>query len=371
MDSNRLARRLRVGCKPSKTLHNPRERICSFLARQSKPCSAASVSIPSPSPPKRSLFLFIYLNLPSFYLSQELLPVLPPIITNDINETIRFPIKTLLGRLLLRDHSRPDWTLKVLSAHASACTLSEPGLSSDVSQEIAHLRERQTCLSLLQCSARESASPSAVQRLEEAAPRWLPCPTTLASEHLNYFSSQNALQVASAAGLLLESKNKKKGIWFQSNTEQDLPGRSHADPAVRAEILAMALCVAKTDTPKALISNIAQHRHLGAANAQQAERCPITTNSSDTPSGALSQELCAMLQGNPSLAVALPAPLIAQACRASFAVTIEHANALNTLHQQQIVELHVLVNSLRHCCLLNDHTALFFREKLETFYSAV
>ena len=165
----------------------------------------------------------------------------------------------------------------------------------------------------------------------------------------------------------------------EENNAMDAAPAMRAGPDVRAELLAMALCISKSQSHTSLEGDYGSSRALCSRveDQQQEERQrdqAADDRNKSTAKGAygfIVEEFCTIIRSNPEIVVTLPTPLMAQAIRASFHVAAAYADALTSLQGQQKVGLDVLLNVVRHSCLFNDYTAMFFREKLESLYSSL
>ena len=267
----------------------------------------------------------------------------------------------------------------MLAAHTSACSLTEPFLARDVHNALITIREKDSCDSLLQAASRDAAvavSPSAVHQLALAAPSWLPYPAATASEYLDYFSKSSTIELAAAATLLRQQNlhqqvRRRAGEQKKEETtriERIEPAEPHA--AVRAELLAMALCLPLSQ------NNITFQLHQEAEIPLQGtekleEESSKRKLSQRLPEDPLAQELCSLLRSTPSLAVSLPAPLLSRACRSSFPLSVEYAAAVEKLRAENSVPVTSVIVALKCTCLINDTTALLFKDVLDTIYKSI
>ena len=119
--------------------------------------------------------------------------------------------------------------------------------------------------------------------------------------------------------------------------------------SLRAEVFARALCL--------LPAREQQEEPRGTSPPRKLAPHPLVT------------DFCVMLRSTPQLAVEIPPPLAAQACRSSFAVATEYSAALKVLQERCAVPVVVLLTCLKHLCLFDDHTAQYFRNDLEGAYA--
>lgn len=260
----------------------------------------------------------------------------------------------------------------MLAAHTSACSFPEPSLACDVPNALISIRERDSCDSLLQAASRDvevAVSPAAVHQLASAAPSWVPYPASIASEYLSYFSKASTLELAAAATLLKQQLHQQQSRKISSDkkeetitigTEKIEPKQSHA--AVRAELLAMALCLP-----------LSQNKDNSQLNQQEVPEESRTERKflQRRPEDPLAKELCSLLRSTPALAVSLPAPLLSRACRSSFPLSVEYAAALEKLRLENSVPVTSVISALKFACLINDTTALLFKDALETIYTSI
>ena len=269
----------------------------------------------------------------------------------------------------------------MLAAHTSACSLQEPSLAQDVHNALVHIHEKDSCGKLLQAARKDAAvvtspSPSAVQKLAVAAPVWLPSPAAIASEYLAYFNSESTLELAAAAMLL----RQQQVLLVRTNNRQietDVEVVETAEPAVPAELLAMALCLPRNHN-RELSSIIDSPRDTGdqaelPAIEKEIERGNRKKLSQRLPENPLAHELCSLLRSTPTLAVTLPPPLLSRACRSSFLLSLEYAAALKKLREDQNTNVPVtaVISALKHVCLINDTTALLFKDALDNVYRSI
>jgi hypothetical protein len=264
----------------------------------------------------------------------------------------------------------------VLAAHTSACSLPEPPLARDVNNALMHIRENASCDKLLNAAttAAVAVSPSAVQQLAMKGPSWVPFPIAIASEYLEYFSKKSTLELAAAATLLrqqqqLKSKNSRQLETTITKTTEVSIGKLEP-AAARAELLAMALCLPLPQRlPSQLEQEVEAEEEEGHIEEERAKRKLLKR----LPEDPLAVELCSFLHSTPTLAVSLPAPLLARACRSSFPFSIEYAAALKRLREESSsgVPLTAVIGALKHACLTDDTTALLFKDALESIYSSI
>ncbi len=260
----------------------------------------------------------------------------------------------------------------MLAAHTSACSLPDPSLANDVYNALMYIRQRDSCESLLQAVQKDTAvtvavSPSAVQQLAAAAPSWVPFPATLASEYLAYFSKGSALELAAAATLLRQQKKHSRDspatapITGERNTEI---AEHHA---AHAELLAMALCIPEFSQVQHPPEGLVRQEERQADKEERGKR-KLTQR---LPQDPFSEKLCSLLRSTPTLAISLPAPLLARACRSSYSLSLEFAAALEKLLEENVVSSTQVIDVLKHACLFNDTTSLLFKEALDTAYRSI
>ncbi|KAL4529982.1 hypothetical protein Ndes2437B_g08489 [Nannochloris sp. 'desiccata'] len=314
--------------------------------------------------------------------AEILKPLLPCIIQDALDEVIKSPTEVLLRRLLIhntasgsRNH-HPDWTLKVLAAHTSACSLPEPCLERDVHSALINMRERASCESLLQAASRDAAVemvPSTVHQLALAAPSWLPYPAPVASEYLYYFSRASTLELAAAATLLRKQLQQQQSRITDSGLEVSTAIRTErietTEPAAaRAELLAMALCLPLPQYKPSQLEQLGISVQRAASPEQERTKRKLLKRLPEDP---LAQELCSLLRFTPSLAAILPAPLLSRACRSSFPLSVEYAAALEKLRVESSIPVTAVISALKFACLINDTTALLFKDALGTIYRSI
>lgn len=329
----------------------------------------------------------------SLHTIQNLKPSLPHIIQTTLDEAIKSPTEILLRRLLVHNNSntaasgrrsqRPDWILKVLATHTSACSLQDPSLAQDVHNALIHIHEKESCGKLLQAAMKDAAlvtspSPSAVQKLAMAAPVWLPSPAAIASEYLAYFNNESTLELAAGAMLLRQQQE----LLVKTNNKQIETAAEvieTPDPAVRAELLAMALCLPRNHHREQQPSSILDSPRDTGDQAElpviekEKERANRKKLSRRLPENPLAHELYSLLHSTPTLAVTLPPPLLSHACRSSFLLSLEYAAALKKLREDQNTNVPVtaVISALKHACLINDTTALLFKDALDNVYRSI
>jgi hypothetical protein len=296
-----------------------------------------------------------------------------------LEDAIKSPTQVLLRRLLVHGNNlkhtapRPDWTLKVLAAHTSACSLPEPSLAKDVHTALAHIRETDICESLLNAAQRDSAvavAASSVQQLAAGAPSWVPFPAAIASEYLTYFSKPSTLDLTAAAAALLRQQQQHR-----KKEEESVVKRTAAEPAsaaMRAELLAMALCLPlpQPKFPQKYVQKDAAilPQARGESAGEESAKRKLTER---LPQDPLALELCSLLRSTPSLAISLPSPLLARACRSSYPLSIEYAAALEKLREENTVASTAVISALKQACLFDDTTTLVFKDALNAMYRSI